>query len=291
MEFWQENETDSEENFLRDNWGRSTRAANWFMATGSEGQHRSGKYLARQNDWKQFHQWLFQFSRDVLMRQVKIRKADGAVADLQGLFYDFRYGWVGWHDLDEIYLGKTTCWENSRITVGRQTYLSGESLLRGPDFLAIGAFCSIGENFFAHAGVDRHPIRTASTFNFQAHGRDPSGRFTLDIDYPELKEYPCGITIGNDVWFGRNVRIQPGSTIGDGCVIAEGSLVRGELQPYGLYAGTPARLKRFRFSKNIRLALQELAWWNWSSEKFQRNRDFFMADLATMDELPQDLIR
>ncbi|WP_304175951.1 DapH/DapD/GlmU-related protein [Phenylobacterium aquaticum] len=50
-----------------------------------------------------------------------------------------------------------------------------------------------------------------------------------------------GIVIGQDVWLGANVVVLDGAVIGDGCVVAAGSVVRGELEPYSIYAGSPAR--------------------------------------------------
>jgi virginiamycin A acetyltransferase len=48
-----------------------------------------------------------------------------------------------------------------------------------------------------------------------------------------------GITIGDDVWIGANCAILDGAMIGVGCVIAAGSIVRGVLEEYGIYAGNP----------------------------------------------------
>jgi len=52
-----------------------------------------------------------------------------------------------------------------------------------------------------------------------------------------------GIVIGDDVWIGANCVILDGAQIGDGCVVAAGSIVRGALEAYGVYGGNPlARL-------------------------------------------------
>lgn len=50
-----------------------------------------------------------------------------------------------------------------------------------------------------------------------------------------------GIVIGDDVWLGANVVVLDGAVIGQGCVVAAGSVVRGELEPYSVYAGVPAK--------------------------------------------------
>lgn len=50
-----------------------------------------------------------------------------------------------------------------------------------------------------------------------------------------------GIVIEDDVWLGANVVVLDGAVIGKGCVIAAGSVVRGALEPYSIYAGAPAQ--------------------------------------------------
>jgi virginiamycin A acetyltransferase len=50
-----------------------------------------------------------------------------------------------------------------------------------------------------------------------------------------------GIVIGNDVWLGANVVVLDGAMIGEGCIVAAGAIVRGELEPFSVYAGSPAK--------------------------------------------------
>ena len=50
-----------------------------------------------------------------------------------------------------------------------------------------------------------------------------------------------GIVVGDDVWIGANCVILDGAAIGDGCVVAAASVVRGKLEPYGVYGGNPLR--------------------------------------------------
>lgn len=49
------------------------------------------------------------------------------------------------------------------------------------------------------------------------------------------------IVIGDGSWIGSRATILPGVTIGVGCVVGAGSLVREDCQPNGLYAGVPAK--------------------------------------------------
>lgn len=48
-----------------------------------------------------------------------------------------------------------------------------------------------------------------------------------------------GIRVESDVWIGAGCVILDGARIGRGCVVGACSLVRGELEPYGIYAGNP----------------------------------------------------
>ena len=56
--------------------------------------------------------------------------------------------------------------------------------------------------------------------------------------------YAKPVHIGNDCWFGANVVVCPGFTIGDDCVIGAGSVVVKDI-PAGVFAaGNPCRVIR-----------------------------------------------
>lgn len=55
-----------------------------------------------------------------------------------------------------------------------------------------------------------------------------------------------GIVIEDDVWIGCNSVVLDGAILRRGCVVAAGSVVRGELPPYAICAGNPAIVKDFR---------------------------------------------
>ncbi len=49
------------------------------------------------------------------------------------------------------------------------------------------------------------------------------------------------VTIGEDVWIGGNSIILPGVTIGDGAVVAAGSVVSKDVEAYTIVGGIPAK--------------------------------------------------
>ncbi len=61
--------------------------------------------------------------------------------------------------------------------------------------------------------------------------------------------------------------ILSGVTIGRGAVIGAGALVSGNVEPYSITAGNPARHIKYRFDEPTRRKLPELAWWDWDEEK------------------------
>jgi hypothetical protein len=54
------------------------------------------------------------------------------------------------------------------------------------------------------------------------------------------------IRILGDCWFGINVVIAPGVTVGRGCVVGANSVVTADLAPYQVAGGNPARVIRQR---------------------------------------------
>jgi acetyltransferase-like isoleucine patch superfamily enzyme len=54
------------------------------------------------------------------------------------------------------------------------------------------------------------------------------------------------VTIANDVWIGANCIILPGVSIGEGAVVAAGSVVTSDVAPFSIVAGVPAKLIKYR---------------------------------------------
>jgi len=82
-------------------------------------------------------------------------------------------------------------------------------------------------------------------------------------------------TIGNDVFIGHNTIITNRvASIGDGAYIGAGSVVTKDVPPYALVGGNPARIIRYRFSKETITELLRERWWE-----------------ASIDELMLDLRR
>ena len=60
-------------------------------------------------------------------------------------------------------------------------------------------------------------------------------------------EFARPITVGDNVWFGGNVAVLPGVTIGSGSVIGAGSVVSRDIPPNVVAVGNPCRVIRSIF--------------------------------------------
>ena len=66
-------------------------------------------------------------------------------------------------------------------------------------------------------------------------------RADMSIRSQRFKPSRGGIVIEDDVWIGANCVILDGAVVRQGAVVGAGSLVRGELAAYTVYAGNPLR--------------------------------------------------
>lgn len=222
--------------------------------------------------------------------------ADVSLADAEGehmveiIDFHRRFGWIVEGRELKAHLGKLALQERTALIIGNRTYFSGPAIVRGGDRLSIGAFTSIAEGFFVNTSRDFHPTNHPSTFNFAENRRLAEDGLSISVAYGEFETATNGVEIGSDVWIGRDARVYHGATIGHGCVVAERSLVRGALEPFGIYGGQPARLIRFRFTEAVREQLLAIAWWRWPMDRLRRNRDFLSTDLTRCDAPLCDLI-
>lgn len=65
------------------------------------------------------------------------------------------------------------------------------------------------------------------------------------IPYDETYVYK-EVEIGDFVWLGSRVMILPGTKIGEGAIIQGGSVVHGEIPPYAIAGGNPAKVFKYR---------------------------------------------
>lgn len=105
----------------------------------------------------------------------------------------------------------------------------------------IGNYCSIASNVTFIACAD-HPINTISTFPFKVKCLHSVLREAISKG---------DIIIEDDVWIGQNAIVLSGVRVGQGAVIAAGSVVTKDIPPYSVVGGNPARVIKYRFEEKI----------------------------------------
>lgn len=100
----------------------------------------------------------------------------------------------------------------------------------------------------------------------------------MGLDLPEDTSFiflnKGQILVQNDVWIGHGATIMAGVTIHNGAVVAANSHVVKDVPPYAIVGGNPAKIIKYRFSKDIIKKLQAIKWWDWSNEKISANQNW-----------------
>ena len=127
----------------------------------------------------------------------------------------------------------------AKITVGNDTFLGGSSFIAADEI-------SIGNNVMFSWGCT--VIDTNAHSLSHLHRKDDVAQWKTSIkngspgayknwDHVESKK----ITIKDNAWIGFNSIILKGVTIGEGAVVAAGSVVTKDVEEYTLVGGNPAK--------------------------------------------------
>jgi virginiamycin A acetyltransferase len=130
----------------------------------------------------------------------------------------------------------------------------------GPERLVIGRYCALAEGVRFIMAAGNHPTLGPSTFPFGIFGGEWAEQTG---DLVRAYESRGDTVVGSDVWLGYRSVVMPGVTIGHGAIVAACSVVVGDVPPYAVVGGNPARVLRIRFPEDEVAALLRAAWWEW----------------------------
>ncbi len=142
-------------------------------------------------------------------------------------------------------------------SIGSFSYAARRTSITAAD---IGRFCSIGED--CHIGLGQHPTNhlTSSSVLYDANFWSWSGPGRSMIQHADIYRRT---SIGNDVWIGTRAMVCGGVKIGDGAIIAAGAVVTKDVAPYTVVGGVPARVIKYRFSKDVIDRLMGIMWFRY----------------------------
>ncbi|MDR0605709.1 MAG: CatB-related O-acetyltransferase [Bacteroidales bacterium] len=158
--------------------------------------------------------------------------------------------------------------------LGRGTYIGGFSKLESG---IIGRFCCIAP--YVEVIYGQHPLGNYVSVHPAFYSLLKQGGFTF-VENQKFQDFDLidgkySFVIGNDVWLGYGVKIMEGLTVGDGAVVAAGSVVTNNIPPYEIWGGVPARKIKDRFPDEIKCKLDEIKWWNFDMNKLKTQAYLF----------------
>lgn len=134
------------------------------------------------------------------------------------------------------------------VNVKKETYGGLSVLAFNQDAkLSIGNYCSIAPGVTFILSAD-HAINTISTFPYKVK--------TMGIPFEGKSK--GNIEVGDDVWLGYGATILSGVRIGQGAVVAAGAVVTSDVPAYAIVGGVPAKVIRYRFSRELISELQRV---------------------------------
>jgi acetyltransferase-like isoleucine patch superfamily enzyme len=158
--------------------------------------------------------------------------------------------------------GKRVYFEPERSRFTFNTISIGTDVYIGPGarFVASNSFIKVGSKVMFGPDV---------TIRGGDHNTTIIGKYMRDI-YEKLPQNDKGVTIDDDVWIGACAIILKGVTIGRGSIIAAGSVVNKDVNPYSIVGGVPAKLIKWRWS--VEQMIQHES--NLYSKEKQLDRDY-----------------
>jgi len=138
-------------------------------------------------------------------------------------------------------------WAKSRLKIGKNFYMGKGSIIEAD--AEIGDNVIWGNNVALVGKYDHHYQQIGLTIRQASAIRDN--------DY-EWKGLSLLTVIENDVWVGYGSILMSGVTICEGSIVAAGSVVTKNVEPYSIYAGVPAKkiANRFDNEQDLKLHLE-----------------------------------
>jgi acetyltransferase-like isoleucine patch superfamily enzyme len=161
------------------------------------------------------------------------------------------------------------------IDVGCYTY--GPCLQPGllPPKTKIGNYCSIAEGLKVFRR--NHPFDRLSQ-----HALFFNSDVGLVLKDTINSNENNPLTVGHDVWIGAEVIITPGcQIIGNGAVVAAGSVVSENVPPFVIVGGVPAKIIRSRFPSEVQKCIEKSQWWSRQLSELVEKMPIFLRQVDT----------
>lgn len=166
-----------------------------------------------------------------------------------------------------------------KIKVGDFSYgdIDVHSYNNDQEKLVIGNCCSIANGTSFMLGGE-HKYHSIDTFPY---------KYYFNAKSEEVTETKGPIVIDDSVWIGNNVFILSGVHIGQGAIIAAGALVAGDVPPYSIVGGVPAKVIKYRFDSDVINELLKIDYSQLKESDVRAHLDDFYKTINTEQEAQQ----
>ena len=172
--------------------------------------------------------------------------------------------------IESIFEEAIAIYNDPSIKVGRYSYgpitYEPEAVLTVD---SIGSFCSFA---IGCRVVPDHPMDMVTTSRVMMCGAE---NWWPEFSGLKTEESWKKSTIGNDVWFGANVILRAGCSVGNGVIAGAGAVITKDIPDYAIVVGVPARIIKYRFDEEQIKMLLKIKWWDWPISKIIENWDDF----------------
>jgi acetyltransferase-like isoleucine patch superfamily enzyme len=131
---------------------------------------------------------------------------------------------------------RVSLWARDTLTIGEHFYIGRDSLIETD--CIIGNHVMLGNKVALIGRYDHNFQQPGTPIRFASQVRDN------DYKWRGLHDV---IIVEDDVWIGYGTVVMGGVWIGAGSIIASGSIVTRDVEPYSIYAGSPAVKLKDRF--------------------------------------------
>lgn len=141
-------------------------------------------------------------------------------------------------------------------SLGFGSYIGNNSIVSG----RIGKYCSIADNVVFLTKT--HPVTTFVSTHPAFYSLKKQCGMTF-VNEQKFDEEPCykdesvSIIVGNDVYIGYGAIVIGPCEIGDGAVVAAGSLVTGDVEPFTIVGGGACKRNKKKIYRRTNIIYQE----------------------------------
>lgn len=164
----------------------------------------------------------------------------------------------------------------NKVSVGKYTYGRLEVLMfNNENSLKIGSYCSIAPKTVFLLSAD-HYTDHISSFPYKV-------KVTKNLDREGISK--GDIVVADDVWIGYGTTVLSGVHIGQGAVIAAGSVVTKDVPPYAIVGGVPTKVIKYRFPPEMITELLKVDYSQLTEEMIKEHIEELYRDLEDTNQL------